>query len=45
MLNIKIESLAETLDSINDAFFHNSALTLKERTKAAKWITGLQGKP
>jgi hypothetical protein len=42
---VNANSLAETLDVINESFFHGQAPTVSERKEAAKWIATLQGKP
>ena len=42
---INENSLALTLDSINEAFFFNRPLSLEEKTATAKWLAGRQGKP
>jgi hypothetical protein len=42
---INQNSLASTLDSINDAFFYNQPLSKSERVQAAKWIASRQGLP
>ena len=42
---INENSLALTLDSINEAFFFNQPITPEERTATAKWLAGRQGKP
>ncbi|MEE8576086.1 MAG: hypothetical protein V3T31_02415, partial [candidate division Zixibacteria bacterium] len=39
------ESLAETLDAVNDAFFHERVLAESKRKEIAKWIAGMRGKP
>jgi len=39
------ESLGETLDSIDDAFFYERVLTESERRITARWIAQLRGKP
>jgi hypothetical protein len=39
------ESLAETLDAVNDAFFYERVLVESMRKEIAKWIAGMRGKP
>jgi len=39
------DSLAETLDLVNDAFFYDHAPTQAARKEAALWISGRYGKP
>jgi hypothetical protein len=38
-------SLAATIDAINDAYFYGKTLPKLEKEKAAKWIAGRQGLP
>ena len=38
-------SLAATLDAVNDAFFDGRSLSPSERREAATWIAGRQGRP
>jgi hypothetical protein len=38
-------SLAATLDSVNDAFFHGRSLSKQQKEAVAKWIAGRQGLP
>ncbi|UCD09413.1 MAG: hypothetical protein JSU79_01875 [Dehalococcoidales bacterium] len=45
MVIINENSLALTLDSINEAFFFDRPLTPEEKTETAKWLAGRQGKP
>ena len=45
MVVMNRESLSETLDAVNQAFFDGKVLTEVERSRAANWIAGLQGKP
>ena len=40
---INQNSLASTLDSVNEAFFYNRPLSKSERAQAAKWIASRQG--
>ena len=42
---INENSLALTLDSLNEAFFFDKPLTSEEKTETAKWLAGRQGKP
>ena len=42
---INQNSLASTLDAVNEAFFYNRPLSKSERTQAAKWIASRQGLP
>ena len=42
---VNINSLAETLDTINEAFFHGHQLSKAQREEAAKWIASRRGKP
>lgn len=37
------ESLAATLDAVNEAFFYGQTLSTAEREEAARWIAELQG--
>jgi hypothetical protein len=46
--NVKLidqNSLASTLDSVNEAFFYNQPLSKSERTQIARWIASRQGLP
>ena len=45
MVVMNRESLSETLDAVKQAFFDGKVLTEVERSRAANWIAGLQGKP
>jgi hypothetical protein len=38
-------SLAATLDAVNEAFFYGRRLSKSQREDAAEWIAGRQGKP
>jgi len=38
-------SLAATLDALNEAFFYNRSVSEPERIQVAQWIAGRQGKP
>jgi hypothetical protein len=38
-------SLASTLDSVNEAFFYNRPLSKSDRVQVAKWIASRQGMP
>lgn len=42
---IKSNSLAVTLDALNDIFFSNKFLSKGQKEKIAKWIVGRHGKP
>jgi len=42
---ISPNSLSETLDALNEAFFHGRPVPKSERQRAAKWIASRQGKP
>ena len=42
---INENSLALTLDSLNDSFFFDKPLTSEEKTETAQWLAGRQGKP
>jgi len=44
MVTVNTESLAETLDVVNDAFFYRQVLTKSERRDVARWIAEMQGK-
>ncbi len=44
MVTVNTESLAETLDGVNDAFFYGQVLTKSERKDVARWIAEMQGK-
>jgi hypothetical protein len=41
---VNVNSLSETLDNINEAFFYNSQLTKTDKETAAKWIAERRGK-
>ena len=41
---INTESLAQTLDNLNELFFYGDSLSEIEKLKVAKWIAGRQGK-
>ncbi len=41
---VRTNSLSDTLDNINEAFFYKRPLTKSEREEAAKWIAGRRGK-
>jgi hypothetical protein len=41
---INQESLAVTLDAINEAFFYGNPLSWEDKAQAAQWIAGLQGR-
>lgn len=45
MIIINKDSLAETLDAINDAFFHERVLRESEGRTIARWIAETRGKP
>lgn len=45
VVTVNTESLAETLDFVNDALFHERILTKLERRTAARWIAETRGKP
>ena len=42
---INQNSLASTLDAINEAFFYNQPLSKSEKAQAANWISSRQGLP
>ncbi len=42
---VNYDSLAATLDTVNEAFFYAWSLTKHQREQAAKWIASRQGKP
>ena len=42
---VNVNSLAETLDSINEAFFYKKTLSKSQKEEAAKWIAERRGKP
>jgi hypothetical protein len=42
---VNINSLAGTLDSINEAFFYKKTLPKSQKEDAAKWLAGRRGKP
>ena len=39
------DSLAATLDAVNEAFFYGRSLSKSEKGRAAKWIASRQGQP
>jgi len=39
------DSLALTLDAVNEAFFYNRSISENEKTQVARWIADRQGKP
>ena len=39
------DSLALTLDAVNEAFFYNRTLPETEKKQVARWIADRQGKP
>jgi len=41
---VRANSLSDTLDNINEAFFYNQTLSKSEREEAAKWLASRQGK-
>ena len=45
MVTVNTESLAETLDSVNDALFYERVLTESERRAVARWIAEMRDKP
>jgi hypothetical protein len=45
VLTVNTESLAETLDAVNDALFHQRHLTEPNRKELAVWIAQRRGKP
>jgi hypothetical protein len=45
MITISKDSLAETLDAISDAFFHERVLKESEGRTIARWIAETRGKP
>jgi len=45
MVTMNTESLAETLDAVNDAFFYERVLAESKRKEVAKWIAEMRGKP
>jgi len=45
MVTMNTESLAETLDAVNDAFFYERILAESKRKEVAKWIAEMRGKP
>ena len=45
MITINTESLAETLDAVNDAFFYERVLAESKRREVARWIAEMRGKP
>ena len=45
MVTVNAESLAETLDSVNEALFYEQVLTASERKTVAGWIAEMRGKP
>ncbi len=40
---LRTDSLAETIDNLNDAFFYGHKIPATEKTRVAKWIAGRQG--
>jgi hypothetical protein len=42
---IKQNSLSETLDALNEAFFFRQSLTQSQKEQVAEWIASRQGKP
>jgi hypothetical protein len=42
---VHTDSLGDTLDALNEAFFYGRALSSKEKIEAAKWIASRQGLP
>jgi hypothetical protein len=45
MVTVNTESLAETVDAVNDAFFHRRRLTKSNRKELARRIAQRRGKP
>jgi hypothetical protein len=45
MVTVNVESLAETLDAVNDALFWQQRLTEANRKELAGWIAGRRGTP
>jgi len=45
MVTVNTESLAETVDAVNDAFFYPRRLTESNRKELAGWIAQRRGKP
>jgi hypothetical protein len=45
MITVNTESLAETLDAVNDALFYRRRLTEPNRKELARWIAQRRGKP
>jgi len=45
MISVNTESLAETLDAVNDAFFYERVSAESERKEVARWIAEMRGKP
>ena len=45
MVTVNTESLANTLDAVNDALFYRRRLTEANRRELAGWIAGRRGKP
>lgn len=41
---VRTNSLSDTLDNINEAFFYQRPLTKSDREEAAKWLASRQGK-
>jgi hypothetical protein len=41
---VNVNSLGETLDNINEAFFYNKPLTKTDKVTAAKWLVSRRGK-
>ena len=45
MITINTESLAETVDAVNDAFFYKRVLAESKRREVARWIAEMRGRP
>lgn len=45
MTIIDTNSLANTLDAVNETYFYGRSLDVLEKEQVAKWIAGQQGKP
>ena len=45
MAFIQSNSLAQTVDAVNEAFFFSRPIPRAERTRIARWIAGRQGRP
>jgi hypothetical protein len=45
MITVNTESLAETLDAVNDALFYRRRVTEPNRKELARWIAQRRGKP